>query len=116
MSFYATLDPPIILPSQEEDQRTSSEEELLTAYAKKWMANVEDIDTSKGRNIKVMVPNSSGENVFITRYICPQNHPPNCNTEQQLVRYVSLLPFEEDTNEDGDTVHFRHFCWVHAES
>jgi hypothetical protein len=105
LGFYATLDPPILLPEQEDDQRATAEEDVLNVYQKKWISAVLSHPNSKGRNkIKVLVPDSKGETTFVTRYIYPQNPPPNCKTEQQVVRFVSLLPFEEDTNDDGDKV------------
>lgn len=105
LSFYATLEPNILPPEMEEDERASAEDEVLTVFAKKWMQDIEKRDICKDRNIAVLAPSSSGESVFVTRYIWPQKPPPQCDNEETVARFVALLPFANDEDEDsGETV------------
>jgi len=78
---------------------------VLTAYAKKWLAELQKRDCCKDRNICVLAPSSSGESVFATRYIHPQKPPPTCENEETAARFVSLVPFANDEDEEsGETV------------
>ena len=105
LNFYATLDPCILPPEPDEDERGTQEGDELVPYAKKWMEEVEGNDMCKDRNIQVLVPGSKGETVFVTRYVWPQNPPPTCDSEETVARYVSLVPFAlEDDEESGEQV------------
>lgn len=101
LSFYATLEPNIVPPEPAEDDRPSSEDDVLTTYAKKWLKDLES-RADADRNICVLAPSSFGESVFVTRYIHPQKPPPSCDSEESIARYVSLVPFAMDEDDSGE--------------
>jgi coiled-coil and C2 domain-containing protein 2A len=106
ITFYATLDPPLHPPPEKEDNSTSSVDEILTIKCKQWLKELNKNADIAARNITILAPSSSGRTIFVTRYICPggQTLPPTCENEQQALRYVSLVPFVEDADDEGDQV------------
>ena len=58
----------------------------------------------RGRNIKFWAENLKGESVFLPRFLAPLK-PPQLdfgeNAIEKVARYVSLVPFKNDTE------HFR---------
>lgn len=101
LSFYATLEPNILPPEEEEDERPSSEDDVLRQYATKWLEDVQNRPDCADRNLCVLAPSSSGESVFATRYVHPQKPPPTCDNEASIARFVSLVPFANDEDDEG---------------
>ena len=102
--FYATLDPPLHPPAAKEDHAASSEEARLQKDVLRFMKELEKNEFTAKRRIEILVPTSNGQTAFVTRYIHPQTLPPTCSTDETAARYVTLVPFVEDSNEDGDAV------------
>jgi len=102
--FYATLDPPLHPQPEKEDHRASSEDDKLNRQVERWLKEVKSNAGAANRRVDILVPTSNGDTIFVTRYICPQTLPPTCTTDQTAARFVTLIPFVEDEDDEGDQV------------
>ncbi|CAM9501087.1 unnamed protein product [Ectocarpus fasciculatus] len=94
----ATLDPiPIVLP-KESVPGSNQESSGLVAAGSRWMKRVKDAtELPEGvLSVQLFVPDMFGNDVLLTRYLCPQEPPGGLNTVCKCAHYVSLLPFLED--------------------
>ncbi|CAM9133752.1 unnamed protein product [Ectocarpus sp. 12 AP-2014] len=94
----ATLDPiPIVLP-KESVPGSNQESSGLVAAGLRWMKRVKDAtELPQGvLSVQLFVPDMFGNDVLLTRYLCPQEPPGGINTVCKCAHYVSLLPFLED--------------------
>jgi hypothetical protein len=80
----------------------SQEDSSTIKYAMQWKTNLQNtMKSSKkysSRKFDAFCIDLSGKSALITRYIRPQNFPVEfANNEEITLRYVSLIPFLEDS-------------------
>ena len=101
-----TLDPPIKLNESfaPTDYFPGKESTNLFLYGVRCLERIQGDALLKGRNIKFWAENLKGESVFLPRFLAPLA-PPQMNygenAIEKVARYVSLIPFKNDTE------HFR---------
>jgi coiled-coil and C2 domain-containing protein 2A len=75
----------------------SKEDPSLSFYASQWMKNLFSLPQCKERRIQALAIDLSGQSIFITRYVSPQKPPAQLSTTAAFRRFVSLIPFLEDS-------------------
>ena len=111
LTVQATLEPPLKRPVQgsaPEDtdaalgEGAPRDERKLYEYGLVWLAELQDTWSGvfgfadDDRHFMVYAPDYEGKQVFIPRYLMPQEPPPGMTTHQHCCRFVSLVPFLED--------------------
>ncbi len=97
IGLFMTFDPLLAQPPGEGILEASTENRRFNEYAFKWVSDTKALKQCKGRNIACVATNIRGETVCITRYIHPQAPPPELRTVLQLARFVSLIPYVDDS-------------------
>ncbi|CAL1548859.1 unnamed protein product [Lymnaea stagnalis] len=102
LTMYVTLEPSLTLPDPFKEKLSTNEEEELIQYADRWQENLERRFPS--RIFKTTVMDTTGRNVFVTRFFKSIKPPPEveaCTDPERAMelaaRYVSLIPFVADT-------------------
>ena len=91
LNLFLTLDPPLPQPDPLVPRFDTEEDPYVLRMAGRWKKEVET-------KVKVnpTVINLSGKTVLLPRYIRPLPTPPNIETLDRVLRFVSLIPFFED--------------------
>lgn len=97
IEVYMLIEPPLPLPDPEEDFLSSGETPEMFSYAKWWENTTRGYKNCADRNIMALAPNVEGRATLVMRYICKQNPPQELDSIGQAVRFVSLIPFIDDS-------------------
>lgn len=97
LTVCITLDPPLPRPEKVEDFIITGEGPEVYSYCQWWSKVVRKSKYAKTRNVKCLVPNIEGKATLLTRYITPQDPPPELQTASELARFVSLIPLLNDS-------------------
>lgn len=98
LRLFLTINPLLPLPKEEERERLSARDAEMQAFAKGWLKSVGRDD----RHLRVFVPGADGEKALLCRFVRPQNPPDELRSSaEQLLRFVSLVPFLDDAALDG---------------
>jgi coiled-coil and C2 domain-containing protein 2A len=89
VQIFITLDPPLLQPQSLDVQFMSEEDPKLLRHAQQWTTSL----ASYNRYVLALCQNMSGKTVFIPRFIRPQQPPKKLSTINEIVRYVSMIPF-----------------------
>ncbi len=103
LTMFITIEPPLQPAEPAKEKFDSNEDEKLLQAAEAWQKDV----SSKfpKREYKTTVVDINGKSVFITRYFKPlkppeeliNNQPSPESVVDQIVRFVSLIPFVSDS-------------------
>lgn len=91
-----TLDPPL---TNLGDDANADEGGVVSSETQKVLKRAAVFQKSEDKKrgpIKVIVPTLNGEKMLVTRFITPQQPPPEITTITEAARFVSLIPFMED--------------------
>eukprot|EP00903_Cladosiphon_okamuranus_P014903 g13800.t1 len=94
----ATLDPIPIVLAKDRIAGSNQEPPALVAAGARWMKKVNDITKLPEGvpSVQLFVPDMFGNDILLTRYLCPQEPPIGLNTVNKCAHFVRLLPFLED--------------------
>lgn len=111
----AMLDPMLLRPQNLRcGNNLCVEDKSLQQYARRWTQRlrqgergwsfVEESNSEeeqqrasvRGRSVEIFVPTLSGEDVLATRFLVPQEPPPQITTIREAVHFVRLIPFLDD--------------------
>ncbi|XP_059159082.1 coiled-coil and C2 domain-containing protein 2A-like isoform X2 [Physella acuta] len=102
LTMFVTLEPSLTLPDPFKEKLSTNEEEELIQHADVWQEKLEK--KFPGRIFKTTVMDTTGRNVFVTRFFRPIKPPPEVESctdpgraMELAARYVSLIPFVADT-------------------
>ncbi|XP_013080825.2 coiled-coil and C2 domain-containing protein 2A-like isoform X2 [Biomphalaria glabrata] len=102
LTMFITLEPSLTLPDPFKEKLSTNEEEELIQHAEVWQETLER--KFPNRMFRTTVMDTSGRNVFVTRFFKPLKPPPEVEACQDpdkamelAARYVSLIPFVADT-------------------
>ncbi len=111
ISLYVTVDPvPGFSESDDIDYVPGFEDSVFLINTSKWLKNLKANSFIAQRNIRVLAENFDGYSVFMPRYIRvdgqkpPEivfdevNNPSDEYSIEKAARYVSLIPFVEDSH------------------
>jgi hypothetical protein len=111
LSLYITMDPvPSFNKNDELDYVPGFEDSVFLINATKWLKKIKQNPLLINRNIKLFAENFDGYSVFLSRYIKPGgqkppeivfdeiNAPDDYYSIEKAARYVSLIPFIEDSH------------------
>jgi len=105
LRLHITLDPLLVTPSEDPDSGlVLKENKALVAYARQWAVALKKRNkyTAK-RKVQVLGCDMSGCLTLVTKYLTPQNPPPNMSDVKEVAHYVSLIPFLDDVQAfDGE--------------
>lgn len=69
----------------------------LVHYTRQWQESIHAIGPhTKDRVYKLFCANSSGLNVFVCRYLTPQQPPPGFESRRAILHLASMMPFMKD--------------------
>ena len=88
LHLFITLDPPLLQPQNLDVKFQTEEEPKLIKYAEQWLQSL-----PPNRFVMALTQNMSGKTTFVPRFIRPQNAPPNLISVQEVVRFVSIIPY-----------------------
>jgi len=91
-----TLDPPLTNLGDDANADEGGVVSSETQKVLKRAAVFQKLEDKKRGPIKVIVPTLNGEKMLVTRFITPQQPPPEITTITEAARFVSLIPFMED--------------------
>jgi coiled-coil and C2 domain-containing protein 2A len=97
IGLFLTFDPLLARPEEEKEGMATTDNRLFNEYAYKWVTEVRALKQCKGRQIAVLANDIFGRPTCITRYVYPQPPPPEFDTMQKLARFVSLVPYLDDS-------------------
>eukprot|EP00462_Mataza_sp_D1_P028166 CAMPEP_0175178788 /NCGR_PEP_ID=MMETSP0087-20121206/35161_1 /TAXON_ID=136419 /ORGANISM="Unknown Unknown, Strain D1" /LENGTH=1801 /DNA_ID=CAMNT_0016470965 /DNA_START=62 /DNA_END=5468 /DNA_ORIENTATION=- len=95
LRIYATLDPCLATPPPVNPHAFPALSPFFV-YTSQWLERVTALNQCKERNIQAIVSDINGFPVLMTRFISPQEPPPNFQAPKVFSRFVSLIPFVED--------------------
>lgn len=90
--LFITLDPLLPQPDELKPKFDTDEDRYLLKRSQKWK---EDL-ILKSRMIVTCVISLEGKTLFANRFISSQAPPPQYSTPEQVLRFVSMIPYIED--------------------
>ncbi|KAL9654001.1 hypothetical protein ABK040_014210 [Willaertia magna] len=103
LTVCISLDPPLPTPEKTEDLVLTGEDPEVYSYCQWWTKVVKRKRYCKKRNIKALASNIEGRATLITRYITPQETPPELQTASEVTRFISLIPMVSDSIAFGNS-------------
>ena len=89
LRLFITLDPPLMQPPQLKLMFQSDEDPKLVRYAQDWLSS-----TSHLKRVGIAtVEDICGKTTLINRFVSPMDPPSRIQSTEQIIRYVSMIPF-----------------------
>lgn len=113
LKILITLDPLLMAPpsptqlSRYELITTSviPQDKIHISYAKRWLDRLKHYgDHVLNRSYLLFATNSSGQEVFIPRYLIPQRPPPGFYSRRACIHLTTLIPFLRDNLSFSDDI------------
>jgi coiled-coil and C2 domain-containing protein 2A len=101
LKVMLTLNPLLpVVPKMPDDLSPSSvtrDDRAIAIYALKWLENIKELNEHTAqRPYKLFAVNSSGLQVFLSRYLTAQAPPDGYTSRRAVLHLVSMIPFVKD--------------------